>query len=145
MSTCFGGFLGFLQPCLTNIRTAKSANVGKIWTRGLYTWNNYIKDVLAYADNNFTKNACTDCNCGKDVCTGGASIKTSYDKVTCIKNASIRDTYGQNTCISNTSIKKTCVRSACIKNIFAGSIYIRNTYAESTSAIKHLEIHLQFF
>ena len=71
--------------------------------KGVCAGGAYIKDVLAYTGNPYTKGTCAGNNYGKGIYTGSTYIKASCDKITCIRDANIEDTCSRVACIGNIS------------------------------------------
>lgn len=113
-STCFRAFLDFWQPYSTGI---KGDNTQKIYTRETYSRNLYIKDILTYTNNAYSKNTCAESIYSKSACTKSIYIKALYSKITCIKNISIKDTYSLNVNISNTFPKRASTNADAVERI----------------------------
>lgn len=164
--TCSEGFPDFLPSFSTEEKGTKGTNVDGPWLGSTYVRSAYTRG--ACTGSTYTKSACTGIVSkegayvkGTDIeGTGTESIST---KSTYIKGAYTRgifsvgactraSTYSDDTCTRTADIKSTCIEVFCIKDIPIEDICIWSTcvwgigtYMDSTDAIEHLEMHLQYF
>lgn len=110
--TCFRSFLGFLQQCLTSI---KSSDITKICTRQTCANSAYITDFSTYASN---------------VCIEGAGTKSTYIRGACTRDICFYGACIRATGIDSIGITDSCTRKACTGGTYTGSMYAKSAYTK---------------